>query len=77
MIDFKDSRFVINLDHYRNVPKEHFFASQNGTLFEIEKQTKNTSNGLSNIEYEVLSSLELAPKFTIINVDFKLISENK
>jgi hypothetical protein len=35
----------------------------------------NTSDGISNIEYNVLSTFELAPRFTYINVDFKLKSE--
>jgi hypothetical protein len=41
-------------------------------LLELEKKTGNNMNGLSSIVYEVLSSIELAPRFTIINVDFKL-----
>ena len=35
-------------------------------------KTNNPYNGLSNLDYQVLSSFELAPKFTIINVDFRL-----
>ena len=34
--------------------------------------SENVYDGLSNMEYEVLSSFELAPQFTMINVDFKL-----
>ena len=72
MIDYKDLRYVINLEHYRNADKQNFNSAKNGTLLEKEKQTGDSSNGLSNVEYEVLSSFELAPRFTIINVDFKL-----
>jgi hypothetical protein len=72
MIDYKDLRYVINLEHYRNADKQHFNSAKNSTLLEKEKQTGDSSNGLTNLEYEVLSSFELAPRFTIINVDFKL-----
>ncbi len=72
MINYKDTKYVINKEHYRNVEKEHFYTAKNGDNLILEKQTKNSSNGLSNIEYKVLCSFELAPKFTVINVDFKL-----
>jgi hypothetical protein len=72
IIHYLDKRFVINHEHYRNVSKEHFFADKNGTLLNLERTTGDNSNGLSSIEYEVLSSFELVPRFTMINVDFKL-----
>jgi hypothetical protein len=72
IINHLDKRFVINHEHYRNVSKEHFFADKNGTLLNLERTKGDNSNGLSSIEYEVLSSFELVPRFTMINVDFKL-----
>ncbi len=75
MINYKDTRYVINLEHYRNVEKEHFHTAKNGNLLSLEKKTGDNSNGLTNIEYKVMSSFELAPRFTIINVDFNLKNE--
>ena len=43
------------------------------SLLQKEKDTGDSSNGLSSIQYEMLSSCELAPRFTIMNVDFKII----
>lgn len=71
-IQYTDRKYVINHEHYRNVEKQHFDCSKNGNLLKLEKESGDKSNGLSNIEYTVLSSFELAPRFTIINVDFKL-----
>jgi hypothetical protein len=76
IIQYTDTRYVINHEHYRNVAVQHFNSAKNGTLLELEKKSNDNSNGISNIEYEVLSSFELAPRFTIINVDFKLKSES-
>jgi hypothetical protein len=72
MVDYINTKLVVNKEHYRNVDKEHFYTAKNGDLLALEKKMGDMSNGLSNIEYEVLSSFELAPRFTIINVDFKL-----
>ncbi len=71
-VDLNDSKKIYNPKHYKNVQKEYECANKNTELHHIEMKTNNNYNGLSNIEYEVLSSFELAPKFTIINVDFKL-----
>ena len=76
MIDYKDTRYVINIEHYRSVSKQHEHAAKNGNLLLHEKQTGNSSNGLSAIEYKVLSSVELAPRFTVLNVDFLLKPAN-
>lgn len=72
---YNDKRFIINHNHYRNDKKEHYYAYENGKLLNEEKNTSNFSNGLSSIEYEVLSSFEISPKFTIYNVTFKLKNE--
>jgi hypothetical protein len=76
MIQFTNTQFIINRQHYRNVEKEQYYTNKNRELLELEKKTGNNNNGLSDIEYEVISSFELAPNFIIINVDFKLKSEN-
>jgi hypothetical protein len=75
-IHYTDTRYIINLEHYRNAEKQHTDGEKNGLLLKLEKQTKNSSNGISNINYEILSSFELAPRFNIINVDFNLKSES-
>jgi hypothetical protein len=76
MISYKDNKYIINREHYRNNQKEHYYTDKNSKLLDLEKYNKDTSNGLSDLEYEVLSSFELAPRFTILNVDFNLKSEN-
>ena len=75
MIHHTDRRYVINLEHYRNADKQNTNGKKNGELLELEKKTLDSSDGISNIEYQVLSSLELEPDFIIINVDFILKSE--
>jgi hypothetical protein len=74
-IRFTDTKYVINHEHFRG--NQHFFAAQNGDIQKKEMQTGDTTNGLSDLDYQVLSSFELAPRFTILNVDFKLKSEQK
>jgi hypothetical protein len=71
-IHYTDRKYVINHEHYRNVEKQHFNCDKNGKLLQKEKDTGDSSNGLSSIQYEMLSSCELAPRFTIMNVDFKI-----
>jgi hypothetical protein len=62
--------------HKKDTNKEIESANKNTELHHIELRTNNPYNGLSNIEYEVLASFELAPNFTIINVDFKIKNES-
>ncbi len=52
--------------------KNDISVINNTNLHNKEIKLGDNSNGLSSIEYEVLSSFELAPRFTMINVDFKL-----
>jgi beta-1,4-galactosyltransferase 1 len=73
-IDIDDSSKCYNPRHYRP-PKNYETAQINTDLYNKELLTKDMSNGLSSIEYKVLSSFELAPRFTIINVEFNLINE--
>jgi len=75
MLHYSNKKYVICEEHYRNVSKEHYYTAKNGNLLALEIKSGDSSNGLSNIQYEVLSSFELAPRFTIMNVDFKLKSE--
>ncbi len=75
MILYTNDMRVICRQHYRNVQKEHFYTAKNANLLELEKKTGDSSNGLSNIEYSVISSFDMAPHFTILNVDFSLKSE--
>jgi hypothetical protein len=72
MIHYLDKRYVINHEHYRNVPKERETSLTNKTHMVMEKKTNDFSNGLSSIDYKVLSSFELAPRFTVLNVDFTI-----
>jgi hypothetical protein len=72
IVDLYDSKKSFFPKHNKNLEKEEIYAKQNIKLHNIEINTKKIVNGLSSLEYEVLSSFELAPRFTIINVDFKL-----
>jgi hypothetical protein len=74
-VDLNDTKKCYNPKHYRNMGKENESCKTNINLFNIEMNTGNMSNGLSELEYVVLSSFELAPRFKIINVDFTLKSE--
>lgn len=68
-VDLNDSKKCFNPGHYIN-PKNYESAKKNKVLH--MRQFKSITNGISSLEYEVFSSFELAPRFTIINVDFKL-----
>ena len=63
----------INVKHYKNLNKESNEAQENTRLFEEEKQSGTFTNGLSNLQYEVLTQIDLEPNFTMINVDFKVL----
>jgi len=65
------TKYVINHDHYRNPIKQHYFMNLNRDRLNEEKKTGDLSNGLSSLTYEVLSKFEMAPRFTVFNVDFK------
>ena len=65
-----DARCICSA-HTRNTVKENESCRKNTALHDKEMQMGIT-DGLSNIEYKV-SSFELAPKFTIMNVEFKIL----
>lgn len=74
-VDKDDSTKCYNPGHSR--PDSNYKSADiNTTLYKKELTTKDISNGISDIEYEVISSFELFPNFTVIDVDFKLKSEN-
>lgn len=72
IVDLNDSKRCFFPKHNKNLEKEELCAKKNIELHHKEINTGNVVNGLSNLEYEVLSTFELAPRFTIINADFKL-----
>lgn len=72
IVDLYDNTRCYFPKHYKNVNNEKECANKNIELHNNELKSGDSSNGLSNIEYEVLSTFELASRFTIINVDFKL-----
>lgn len=74
-VDLNDSKRCYNPGHYRS-PKINESAKINTELYNRELNSNDMSNGLSSIEYEILSSFELAPHFTVLNVDFKVISKS-
>lgn len=71
IVDLKDKKRCHNPVHYRS-PENYEKARINTELHHKEMESGQIVNGLSNLEYTVLSTFELAPRFTIINVDFKL-----
>ena len=72
MVNYKDETKVINPNHYRNVQKERNDGIKNKDILLEERKTGKVTDGLTSIEYEVISSFELVPQFTVNNVDFKL-----
>ena len=72
IVDLNDKKKCYNPIHNKNSSKEYEYANINTKLHHNEMTSENVYDGLSNMEYEVLSSFELAPQFTMINVDFKL-----
>lgn len=72
IVDLNDDKKLFCPKHLKNINKENDFAKKNTILHHKEVEAQIITNGLSSLEYEVLSSFELAPRFTILNVDFKL-----
>jgi hypothetical protein len=52
--------------------KQNYFQMKNTNHLEKEKESKDSSNGLTNIDYNVLFEMEMSPKCKVLNVDFKL-----
>lgn len=71
-----NTKYVINHEHYRNKDKQDYFSEINKIRLIEEKRTGDLSNGLSSLEYSVLCYFELAPKFTVFNVAFKVLDKN-
>ncbi len=67
-VHYKDISVVINREHSRKNQYQDMIL--NGDKLLQEKQTGDSTNGLSSLRYEVLCSIELAPRFTMINVEF-------
>jgi hypothetical protein len=76
MLNYKDDKKVINPNHYRNAEKERASGIKNKDILNNELKNGENLDGLTNIQYEVISSFEMAPRFRILNVDFKLLNEN-
>lgn len=76
IVDLNDSKKCYSPKHKKNIKKEEECANRNTQLHHIEMNSNNVYNGLSNIEYEVLSSFEMSPRFTLISVDFTLKNES-
>jgi hypothetical protein len=72
MLNYKDDKKVINPNHYRNAEKERASGIKNKDILNNELKNGENLDGLTNIQYEVISSFEMAPRFRILNVDFKL-----
>jgi len=67
-VHYQDRTVVINREHPRNNQYQDMII--NADKLSQEKQTGDSTNGLSSLRYEVICSIELAPRFTMINVDF-------
>jgi len=67
-VSYQDISVVINRDHSR---KNYYQDMKiNSDKFLQEKQTGDSTNGLSSLHYEVICSIELAPRFIMLNVNF-------
>jgi hypothetical protein len=67
-VDLNDTSRCIHHDHSR--PNIIITTNINTEYHKKEVETGNHTNGLSSLRYEVICSIELAPRFTMINVDF-------
>ena len=67
-VHYQDRSVIINREHYRPNQYQDMLTNRGNLL--KEKQTGDSTNGLSSLCYEVICSMELAPRFTMINVDF-------
>lgn len=72
MIHHRNMRYILNHEHGRNPEKQYTDGKKNGLLLQEEKRTNKFTNGLTSLNYKVLSSFELAPRFTVLNVDFTI-----
>jgi len=72
IVSLEDTKRCILPNHERNAPKETATAKENTRLHFQELEQKTQTNGLTSIHYKVLSTFELAPRFTVLNVDFTL-----
>jgi hypothetical protein len=67
-VDLNDTSRCIQRDHSR--PNTDHVVHVNTEHHKKEVETGNHTNGLSSLRYEVICSIELAPQFTMLNVDF-------
>ena len=67
-VDLDDRLRCIHYDHSR--PNMSDTTHTNTEHHKKEIETGNHINGISSLRYEVLCSINLAPRFTMINVDF-------
>jgi hypothetical protein len=72
IVNINNKEKCISPKHYKNISKEKITAQINTELHHNEMSSGYIVNGLLNLDYTVLSDFELVPRFTIINVDFKL-----
>jgi hypothetical protein len=71
-VSLENTSLCIHHDHSRSHEKQNVTSNMNTTLHITEEKIGDTSNGLSSLHYEVLCSIDLAPRFTMLNVDFRL-----
>lgn len=72
IIDLNDTKRCYTPKHNRNIEKEELTCKNNTELHHQEMRLDMNTNGLSNLEYTIFGLFEISPKFTILNVDFKL-----
>jgi hypothetical protein len=60
------------LDHKRD-PKEPEYDREGHKIFNQEKKTKVSKDGIKNIKYEVISITDVAPRMKMYNVKFDVI----
>jgi len=71
IVDLKDRKKCICPTHDHHTTRNHT-CHNNTALHHEEMKSGQCTNGLSSIQYTLLSTLDYAPLFTLLNVDFTL-----
>ena len=77
IVDLNDITKCEMPSHKRNLKKEEQSATQNKELHHQERRSGDIRNGIQTLEYQVISTLEIAPRFTVLNVNFQVQVEKK
>ena len=75
IVDLKDTTKCVCPVHKRNIAKEESYAAHNTSIHHEEMKSGIFKNGLSTIQYTLLSTLDYTPLFKVYNVDFTVCTD--